>query len=110
MKDEQVEGKGSTYSLAFRRIRVEQPSPDNRNGGSDAQAFGWIRHTVADWTRGNQPAVIPRRRLNSASISVLARRMMAREKARALGRKLPDFRACALVLEAKLLERTNASR
>ncbi len=68
----------------------------------DLGIAGWLQQGLAQWAEQNQPGSKKRegRRLNSASMAVILRRAVAREKALALGKELPDPRVVALEQEA----------
>jgi len=68
----------------------------------DLGIAGWLQQGLSRWAEQNQPESKKGegRRLNSATMAVILRRVVAREKALALGRKLPDPRVIALEQEA----------
>ena len=67
----------------------------------DLEVAGWLQQGLAQWAEKNQPEITKEgRRPNSATMAVILRRAVAREKALALGRELPDPRVIALEQEA----------
>jgi hypothetical protein len=68
----------------------------------DSGIADWLQQGLARWMEQNQPKGKKGegKKLNSATMAVLLRRAVAREKALALGRKLPDPRVIALEREA----------
>jgi len=64
----------------------------------DLGIASWLQQGLAQWLEQNQPESKKGegRRLNSSGMAVLLRRAVAREKALALGRKLPDTSVIAL--------------
>jgi len=68
----------------------------------DLGIAGWLQQGLAQWAEQNQPGAKrgEGRRPNSATMAVILRRAVAREKALALGKKLPDPRVVALEQEA----------
>ncbi|MBT9141911.1 MAG: hypothetical protein DDT29_00304 [Dehalococcoidia bacterium] len=67
----------------------------------DLGVAGWLQQGLAQWAEQNQPESKKKgRRPNSATMAVILRRAVAREKASALGKKLPDPRVVALEQEA----------
>jgi len=67
----------------------------------EQEATGWIQYPIAEVSY-KEVSPEMKRNLSAASIWVFARKLMATEWARALGRKLPDPRAFALEREAKI--------
>lgn len=63
-----------------------------------------------DWNAYRLRAAAPNRRINIAGMCALSRRLMAMERARALGRKPLDLRAYALEQEAKRWTEARAMR
>ena len=96
MNNQRAINEEYAYGLFIRQIRAEEHAPvkisDERNGGT----FGWVAYRLADWKGRYQLMEEPKGYLNSASICVLSRRMMATEWARALGGEFPQHRALAL--------------
>ena len=95
MANERGESDEHTHSLSIRRIRPEertlvQPDTDGNPGASP-----WPRFSLSDWKKSNLPMAGSGGCLNSASISVLSRRIMATEWARALGGGFPVLHALA---------------
>jgi hypothetical protein len=68
----------------------------------DSGIAGWLKQNLARWVEQNQPESKKgkERRVNSAGMGVMLRRAVAREKAIALGKRLPDPRVVALEQEA----------
>ena len=68
----------------------------------DSGIAGWLQQGLARWMEQNQQVGKKEegKKLNSATMAVLLRRAVAREKAMALGRKLLDPRVIALEREA----------
>ena len=73
----------------------------------DLGLAGWLQQGLAQWAEQNQPESKKGegRRPNSATMAVILRRAVAREKALALGKKLPDPRVVALEQEAARWEK-----
>jgi len=73
----------------------------------DSGIAGWLQQGLAQWAEQNQPGAKrgEGRRPNSAGMGVMLRRAVAREKALALGKKLPDPRVVALEQEAAQWEK-----
>ncbi len=67
----------------------------------DLGIAGWLQQGLAQWAQKNRPQNRKEgRRPNSATLAVMLRKAVAREKALAFGRPLPDPRAVALKHEA----------
>jgi hypothetical protein len=68
----------------------------------DSGIVGWLQQGLARWMEQNQQVGKKEegKKLNSATMAVLLRRAVAREKAMAFGRRLPDPRAIVLEREA----------
>ena len=68
----------------------------------DLGIVDWLQQGLAQWAKKNQPENKKegKRRPNSAGMGVILRRAVAKEKALALGRKLPNPRAIILEREA----------
>lgn len=67
----------------------------------DLGIAGWLQQGLARWAEKDRPESRKEgRRANSATLAVMLRKAVAREKALALGRPLPDPRAVALEHEA----------
>ncbi len=91
-----------TYSLSIRRIRREEQTLMQTAKAGNPGTSDWPWCSLSDWKENNRPVERPGGYVNSASMSVLSRRIMATEWARALGRKPVDPRVIALEQEAKL--------
>jgi len=102
MNNEQETGERGVCALSILRIRPEGHQSEKTNGGENPEIFNLIQCNLADREKNNQQMKVPRRYLNSASIGVICRRMIATEWARALGRRPPDFRAFARRRKAKV--------
>ncbi len=79
--------EGDAYTLAIRHIKMEEHVPRHLESSS------WTQRRGTCLKEGNQPVGQSKRYLNSASMSVLCRRIMAIEWMRALGRTIPEHYA-----------------
>jgi len=84
-------------AVQIRGLKAEAKIEPQDSGIAD-----WLQQGLARWMEQNQPESRKEEgeKLNSATMAVLLRRAVAREKALAFGRKLPDPRAIALEREA----------
>ncbi len=82
-----------TYSLSIRRIRPEEQTLMQTAKADNPGTSDWPWCSVPDWKENNRPVERPGGYLNSASMGVLSRRIMATEWARALGRGSPIYHA-----------------
>ena len=100
----EAERRRDALGVDFAKIELEDYIKGKDTDHKEIEAIGWSQHPAAESTQ--EGALEPRtnRNLNAASIWVFARKLMAREWARALGKKLPDHRAFALEQEAKIWE------
>jgi len=99
----EAERRRGALGVDFARIGLEEHIKGKDAEHRETEAIGWIQHPLAELThKDTSPKV--RRRLNSATIWLFGRRLMAREWARALGKKLPDPRAVALEREVSIWE------
>lgn len=77
----------SAYTVAIRQIRPEENAPALGDGVKAVGERVWAQSRIIDWCRRDRPvATSPAEHLNSASISVICRRMIATERARSRGR------------------------
>ena len=95
MGNDRRESDEHTYSLSIRRIRPEEPTLMQPDRDGNQEALLWPRFPLSGWKKNNQPMAGPTGRMNSASMSVLSRRIMATEWARALSGGFPVHHALA---------------
>ncbi|MCG2675783.1 hypothetical protein L6386_00190 [bacterium] len=98
-EEERVRMEGAVSPISFESLIEAKKKP--RGSGIPPKAgkeetIGWKQHPV----KGKEEKE-KRRDINAASIWVFARRLMAREWAKALGKRLPDPRVTALQEEAE---------
>ena len=105
MDNKQVISEGHAYSLSIRQVRLGENILQPGNGDTGREPYNLVQHRVADYDKENQRKARARSHLNGASIGVLCRRMMAKEWARARGRKFPDYHILAFERKAKLLKK-----
>jgi len=106
MNKKQEIHEDSACGLSIRKIRAEDYTSNQSSGDEQTGILDWAQRRLADWKQENQPKHGPRAYLNSASICVLSRRIMATEWARAKGRKLSDHRVFGLERKARWLRRS----
>ena len=96
------ERKKAGASTEVRQIKDMKTEAKIESQPQDSGIAGWLQQGLARWMEQNQPESKKDKgeKLNSATMSVLLRRAVAREKALAFGRKLPDPHAIALEREA----------
>ena len=100
MEQNQPESKKAGASTEVRQIK--DMKTEAKIEPQDSGIAGWLQQGLARWMEQNQPESKKDegKKLNSATMAVLLRRAVAREKALALGRKLPNPHAIVLEQEA----------
>jgi len=98
----EAERRRGTQGVAFAEIRPEDYIKGKDTDHREMEAIGWSQHSIAELVQKGTPASKTKGNLNAASIWVFARKLMAREWTRALGKKLPDPRVFALEREARI--------
>ncbi len=99
----EAERQRTASGLDFGRIEMEDYIKGKDNDHKGMEAIGWSQHAIA--VLGHKDtAPQMKKNVNAASICLISRKLMAREWARALGKKLPDPRASALEREARIWE------
>lgn len=94
-----------TCPFYFREVLL---TPDRAEAPSEADLKQRLQGGAQ--TYRSRTEVSAARRINSAGISALSRRLMSMERARALGRKRIDFRFYILEIEAKRWAEERAKR
>lgn len=101
---EEVERRERNASpLTFKELRSEEYNLKEKK--DEEGVVDWLQKGIGDWKKKRKVQEGPKRFVNAASIWVFARKLMAREWARALGKKRPDPREVALMEEARIWER-----
>jgi len=100
----EAERKRAALGVDFAEIGLEDYIKEKDTDHGEIGAIGWSQHPAAELTGKGALEPKAKRNLNAASIWVFARKLMAREWARALGKKVPDARAYALEREARIWE------
>jgi len=98
----EAERRRGALGLNLAEIRAEDYIKGKDTDHREMEAIGWSQHPIAELVRKDTSEPKTKGRLNAASIWVFGRKLMAREWARALGKKLPDPRALALEREARI--------
>jgi len=107
----EAERRRTALGVDFGKIELEDYIKGKDTDHREIEAIGWSQHPAAESTQEGALDPKAKRNLNAASIWVFARKLMAREWARALGKKLPDHRAFALEQEVRILrERREGER
>jgi hypothetical protein len=86
MNSEQIAG-GYAYGLDIRRMKPEAHTPLEAGHNENRGILNWPCHQLADLGERNGRTERPREYLNNASLSMISRRIIAAEWARARGRK-----------------------
>lgn len=81
--------EGNAYTMAIRYIKLEERVPKHKGGRGSPKTANWTTHQADCVIEGDRPAGQSKRRMNSASMSVVCRRLMTIEWMRALGRTIP---------------------
>jgi hypothetical protein len=94
--------EGEKAGAPMKAVRIRGLKTEAEIEPQDSGIADWLQQGLARWMEQNQPEGKKGEgeKLNSATMAVLLRRAVAREKAMALGRKLPDPRAIVLEREA----------
>ncbi len=95
--------------LTFKELKPEEYKPKEKKEGG---VVDWLQKGIEGWKEKKKvkDKEGPTKSINAASIWVFARKLMAREWARALGRKRTEPREIALVEEARIWERRKEER
>ena len=92
----EAERRRVALGVDFARIELEDYIKGKDTDHREIKAIGWSQHPAAELIQKGASEPKMKRNLNAASIWLFARKLMAREWARALDKKLPDARAFAL--------------
>lgn len=96
-REEQQKTGSLMGAMPIKEIKVETKI---KTQSQDLGIVGWLQQGLARWAEKNPESKKKERRPNSATMAVILRKAVAREKALALGRNLPDPRVIALKQEA----------
>ena len=88
----------------FGKIELEDYIKGKDTDHREIESIGWSQHPAVELMGECVPEPKTKRNLNAASIWLFGRKLMAREWARALGKKLPDPRVLALERDAEIWE------
>ena len=102
LRKRQEEREKASSSIEVVPIKEIKAGAKIEGQPQDLGLAGWLQQGLAQWAEQNQPESKKGEggRPNSATMAVILRRAVAREKALALGKKLPDPRVVALEQEA----------
>ena len=106
MNNKQEIHEESACALSIRKISVEGYTSNQSSNDEQTGILDWAQRLLADRKQENQQKHGPRAYLNSASICVLSRRIMATEWARATGRKFSNHRVSGFERKARWLRRS----
>ncbi len=98
----ETERQKGAWGAAFAEIRPEDYIKAKDAEHREQEVIDWTQRPVAELTGKGISEPKTKKNLNAASIWLFARKLMAREWARATGKKLPDPRAFALEREARI--------